>query len=109
VPPRSYGTGIHRLHLLGGGAPSASTSVRPHARQWGASSNLAERQDTFHRTASEASLQRDVGTGKACGHLIAIGLMIACTAPVMRAGPSVKNDSHALSLTISSVAMFSRM
>jgi len=41
--------------------------------------------------------------------LIAIGLMIPWTDPVMREGPSVKSDSHALSFTISSVCMFSRM
>ena len=42
-------------------------------------------------------------------YLIAIGLMIACTVPVMRAGPSVKRNSHAWSFTSSSVFMFSRM
>ena len=45
-----------------------------------------------------------------CGpYLIAIGLMIACTAPVMRDGPRVKRNSQAWSLTISAVSMFSRM
>ena len=38
---------------------------------------------------------------------MAIGLIMACTAPVMREGPSVNRNSHALSLTISSVFMFS--
>ena len=42
-------------------------------------------------------------------HLIATGLMIACTAPVMREGPSVNRNSQAWSFTISSVFMFSRM
>lgn len=43
------------------------------------------------------------------GYRMAIGLMIAWTAPVMRAGPRVKNASQALSFTISEVSMFSRM
>jgi len=42
-------------------------------------------------------------------YLMAIGLMIACTAPVMREGPSVNKNSQAWSFTISSVFMFSRM
>jgi hypothetical protein len=42
-------------------------------------------------------------------YLIAIGLMIACTAPVIREGPSVNRNSQAWSFTISSVFMFSRM
>jgi hypothetical protein len=42
-------------------------------------------------------------------YLMAIGLMIACTAPVMREGPSVNRNSQAWSFTISSVFMFSRM
>lgn len=42
-------------------------------------------------------------------YFTAIGLMMACTAPVMRAGPSVNRNSQALSFTISSVFMFSRM
>jgi hypothetical protein len=31
----------------------------------------------------------------AAGYLIAIGLMMACTAPVIRDGPSVNRNSHA--------------
>src|SRR5262245_60026823 len=42
-------------------------------------------------------------------YLIAIGLMMPWTAPVVRDGPRVKSDSHALSFTMSSVCMFSRM
>ena len=42
-------------------------------------------------------------------YLMAIGLMIACTAPVMREGPSVNRNSQAWSFAISSVFMFSRM
>lgn|GEM_PF-7016580 len=43
------------------------------------------------------------------GYLTPIGLMIACTAPVMRAGPSVKKNSDTPSFTSSAVYRFSRM
>jgi len=42
-------------------------------------------------------------------YLTATGLTMACTAPVMRAGPSVNRNSQAWSLTSSAVSMFSRI
>ncbi len=42
-------------------------------------------------------------------YLMPTGLTIACTAPVMRAGPSVNRNSQAWSSTSSVVFMFSRI
>src|ERR1044072_5608347 len=42
-------------------------------------------------------------------YLIATGLTIDCTPPVIRAAPSVKRNSQAWSLTIASGVIFSRM
>jgi len=45
----------------------------------------------------------------ALAHRIAVGLMIICTAPLIRDVPSTNMNSHASSATISRLSMFSRM
>ncbi len=65
---------------------------------------------TIHDTKiSLVTIQLEPVVSRQRHYLIAIGFMIACTPPVIRAGPSVNRNSQAWSFTISSVFMFSSM